>query len=207
MKVLTILFISLFFLFIGCQDDNSILEPTKNLNDISLEKGRPILVRDLDDGLGDDGIKLLDGFEDLENYTLKHSRFFSVKGNSGGKLYVSHSWLDINGKEVTLYAELIIPRNAFKGTLEFDIIFDLDNYAMELYPSPYTFDKPVMFSMFFSGVDLSGYAVSDFDFNYLDGEPEDLVYSTKYVDINEGILKVWDAQLHHFSRYGWTRKK
>jgi hypothetical protein len=203
MKALTILFISLFFLFIGCQDNNSILEPTNDLSDISLEKGRPILVRDL----GDDGIKLLDGFEDLDNYNINYSQNFTIDGNKGGRVSVTHSWKDGRGMPVSLKSELVIPRNAFKGELTFDMIFDLENYSMELYPSPFTFDKPVEFSMYFYGIDLSEFRGYDIDFNYLDGETEDIEYYSKDVNFDYGNLVIWGAQLHHFSRYGWTRTK
>lgn len=44
-KVAILILLSLFFI-IGCQDDNSILEPNYNSNDVTLEKGRPILLDD-----------------------------------------------------------------------------------------------------------------------------------------------------------------
>lgn len=44
-KAVIITLLSLFFI-IGCQDDNSILEPNYNSNDVTLEKGRPILLDD-----------------------------------------------------------------------------------------------------------------------------------------------------------------
>ncbi len=101
--------------------------------------------------------------------------------------------------------ELWIPQGAFKGTMTFDMIFDLENYAMELYPSPFTFDKPVELYMYWYGLDLSSYLGYDFDFNYLDGAGEEIKYDYSKIDIKNGTLVIEGAQLNHFSRYGWTR--
>lgn len=190
---------------IGCQENNSILEPQNEQFDAStLNKGRIILDGKLDDD-GDDDLRLLDDFSDETNYKVKYTENFTVDGKKGGKLSIKHSWKNEYGMPVSLTAELIVPRNAFEGVKDFDMIFDLENYSMELYPSPFTFDIPVEFSMYFYGLDLSEYAGYDLDFNYLDGEEEELEYYYKDVDFDNGNLVVWGAKLHHFSRYGWVR--
>jgi hypothetical protein len=200
-KVAILILLSLFFM-IGCQDDNSLLEPT---NDVagSLNKGRVILGNGLTDGL-----KSADGFTDINtDIVSKYSKSFTVDGAKGGKLYVGYSWINSVGQKVNLSANLIIPSGAYKGILTFDMIFDLDNFALELYPSPFTFDKPVVLNLIFSGVDLTGIDPNQFNFNYLDGASENIKYDYISVDVANKMLEVSGAQLNHFSRYGWTRTK
>ena len=201
MKALAILILLSIFFMIGCEDSNSILEPG---NDVagSLNKGRVILSAD-----SEEAEKALDGAVDLTNYNLKYSQNFTINGSKGGRVSVTHSWKDGRGMPVSLKSELVIPKGAFKGELTFDMIFDLENYAMELYPSPFTFDKPVEFSMYFYGLDLSSFIGYELDFNYLDGESENIESFRENVDFANGNLVVWGAKIPHFSRYGWTRTK
>lgn len=114
--------------------------------------------------------------------------------------------MDKNNQKVNLSANLTIPRNAYKGELTFDIIFDLENYGVELYPSPFTFDKPASLNLIYSWMDLSGIDENKFVFDYLDGE-ERMEYKSTSYDIVEGFIEVKRAELHHFSRYGWTRTR
>ncbi len=204
MKKVLLTIIAALFIVVGCQDNNSVLEPTSDSMDASvLNKGRVILPRSGDD----DDLRLLDVYSDEINYKVKYSENFTVDGKKGAKLSIKHSWKNDYGMPVSLTAELDVPRKAFEGVMEFDMIFDLENYSMELYPSPFTFDIPVEFSMYFYGLDLSEYAGYDLDFNYLDGEEEELEYYYKDVDFDNGNLVIWGAKLNHFSRYGWVRAK
>lgn len=203
MKKVLLTIMATLFIIVGCQDNSLLLEPTNDNMDASvLNKGRVILDRSLDD---DVDLRLLDDFSDETNYKVKYTENFTVDGKKGGRLSIKHSWKDASGSPVSLTAELIIPRKAFEGVENFDMIFDLENYSMELYPSPFEFDIPVEFSMYFYGLDLSAFAGAELDFNYLDGEQEDLEYYYKDVDFTNGNLVVWGAKLHHFSRYGWVR--
>ena len=203
MKKLAFLILASLFVFTGCQDDKSILEPTNDYANYEMSKGRPIL------SLDSDQLKLTDDTDisdlNVDDIKYKYSESFVVDGSKGGRVSVKYSWKDGRGYPVSLTAELVIPKGAYKGSLEFDMLFDLENYAMELYPSPFTFDKPVDFSMYFYGVDLSQFAGSDIDFNYLDREGETVESKFIHYDLGNGTLQVWNAQLHHFSRYGWTR--
>jgi hypothetical protein len=104
-------------------------------------------------------------------------------------------------------AILTIPSGAFSGELTFDIIFDMENYTVELYPSPFTFDIPVLLDLRFTGANLltSDSAVMEFD--YLDGEEDTITYNYMKVDPDRGLLIIEGAQLPHFSRYGWVRTR
>ena len=199
MKKIVILILTSLLFMVGCQDDNSILEPTNDVTSAnSLDKGRVIL----SDGLKDLGIDI-----NTDNNKLSiMSKNFTVDGNKGDLLMISETYLK-NGKLVSMSAKLTIPQNAFKGKLTFDMIFDFDNYSVKLYPTPFTFDKPVLLDLSFYGVDFSTLDASTLGFNYLDGEKEQLNYA--YLNINEkwGVLSIGGAEIPHFSRYGWTRVK
>lgn len=224
MKKTITLFLASLFLLIGCNENSSILEPEEDYTVNSLSKGRPILIGDnqklilsddlddiiLEDELADDKFNLklknpLLSANDLENFKYQaiYSRTFTIDGSKGGRVFIKHKYTSPNGQILTLNADLQIPRGAFEGELTFDMIFDLENLAMELYPSPFVFDKPVLFNMFWMGLDLSSYA--DLDFDYLDGESENIQCNHVNIDVDNGILQVVGAELHHFSRYGWTR--
>jgi hypothetical protein len=228
-KLVLFILISLFILS-GCQDDKSIIEPNNDYANYEMLKGRPILSYDLDSyKLTDDS----DSFDDLEDSDIiikpldllsknkncsaeleyvkpnvtktKYSQTLTINGDKGGKVYLMHIWKKNNGSIARLYAILDIPIGAFKGILTFEIIFDLDNYAVELYPSPYQFDKPVLLSLMFEHIDLSDLDVNNFSFQYLDGAKEDITYKSACANLDQGMIRIIGAQLNHFSRYGWTR--
>ena len=231
MKKLIGIILSALFLLAGCNENNSILEPESSNGDPSqLDKGRPILNLDLDDGddfdklyyLYDDSLnyggniflrgededsKELNDYSDLDGYKTKYSQNFTINGSVGGNIGVKHEWINENGERVRLVSYLRIPAGAFEGDLTFDMIFDVENNSMELYPSPFSFDLPVDFSMYWYGLDLEGFDNSEFEFGYLDGEGEEIICKRKYADVSSGTLVVQSAQLHHFSRYGWTRTR
>ena len=112
-----IYFVLLLMLSIGCQESSSILGPEFPS---SLEK-RP-------DPLS----------SDLTKSKYKFSENNIVNGDSGGVLHVKYSYLNDDLEKVSLTAKLIIPEGAFEGELEFKMFFDIENYEIDLYPSPYS---------------------------------------------------------------------
>ena len=220
MKKVLFATMALLFIIVGCQDDNSILTPSDSIEEAStLKKGRIILDRKLydddekdllylKDSLNNNGANKLNDYE-LGSFGDNHSFFkkkYKVDGKKGAMLYFNEPFTNEKGEFGILNAWLNIPSGAFDGELEFEVIFYLDCYSMELYPSPYTFKKPLSLTLFFYNVDLNR---NDrlLDFAYVEGEGEDVEYRMKKVDYKNGNIFVWDAQLHHFSRYGWTRKR
>ena len=139
----------------------------------------------------------------LEGYKVNYTRNYTV---NGGVLFLKVSWLNEDSARVALESKLTIPKGVYKGDLTFDMIFDLENFALELYPSPYTFDVPVLLDMKFTRIDLSGIDLANFNFTYLDGE-EEMKYKQIRTNEVEGTIAVYGAVLGHFSRYGWTRTK
>ena len=202
MKKLAILILSALFLITGCQDDKSILEPDNNYINAELTKGRPIFNYDNSDGLDD-----LDLNFDYDYATKKFSfvtKNFTVDGSKGDELIISESSFK-DGKLISMSAKLTIPAKAFKGTKNFDIIFDFYYYSVELYPSPFIFNKPVILDLSFYGVDFSNLDSDNLNFEYLDGENEVLKYADITINKSWKVLSIKGAELSHFSRYGWTR--
>lgn len=223
---LSILLLTIFIL-IGCQDDSSILAPINNYSDYEMSKGRPILIDDLnynkiitDDDLIDEeddiAKEILLKRENSEheklrvkqsNVKTKHSRVLTINSEKGGKVYLNHKWENEDNQYSKLTAVLDIPEGSFEGDLTFEIIFDLENYAVELYPSPYKFNKPLLLDLIFENVDLTTFDPEVFVFDYLDGEQENIIYKSIDYNLDNGDLRVKEAELNHFSRYGWTRTK
>lgn len=231
MKRNSFLFLISLLLITGCHEDSSILEPLYEDSSTELSKTRPIFRYNSSDQIlsgetnSSENVsstnifavgKKSDGGSELKNNSkqdvkIKHSKTLTINGEKGGIVYLSHKFATtISGqnKNTKLSAKLDIPCGAFSGELTFDIIFDIENLAVELYPSPYTFDKPVLLNLEFKNVDLSGFDPSIFVFDYLDGkEPENLKVKSAKIDIKNNKLSIKEAELHHFSRYGWTRNK
>ncbi|MBK7105022.1 MAG: hypothetical protein IPH62_07050 [Ignavibacteriae bacterium] len=191
----TLLLISLIMLtFIACNDDNSIVNPSTNSYSENLSLAKIV---------GDTTIETVD----TTFFKEKHSQSLSVNGEKGGKIFVKHMFKNKRNKILKLDAVLTIPDSAYKGDLTFDIIFDLETLGAELYPSPFTFDKPVILDLKFMNADLKEFELKDLTFDYLDGEPENLKYDNIKFDLEKGLLEITGAQIPHFSRYGWTRTK
>ena len=206
MKKTILALIAALFVVVGCQENNSILEPENEQFEAStLNKGRIIINRDLDDD--DDIFDRLDFSYDDDTKTLSvKSKTFTVDGKTGDEIFVSETFLK-DGKLVSMSAKLTIPQRAFKGTITFDMIFDFDNYTLELYPSPFTFDKPVLLDLTFWGVNFDELEFDITDFSYLDGLNEKINVASETINKDWGLLKVEGAELNHFSRYGWVRIK
>jgi hypothetical protein len=221
MKKIIIIALLGFFIFSGCEDNNSILEPTNDSNEI-LSKYEDLEyiqsnITDWSNRTNFDEAYTTHFLEAAEIVELdssykkfskkeKFSKNYTVNGEKGGILFLKISWLTEDCIRVALESKLTIPKGAYKGDLTFDMIFDLENYALELYPSPFTFDIPVILDMKFTHIDLSDIGSDRFDFKYLDGK-EKMEFKGIRIDEDRGTIAVYGAVLHHFSRYGWTRTK
>ena len=196
MQKLLVLILLIGTLFVGCQNEDSLLEPeTNNESSTSLNK-----------------FSFLDGksklsFWERDNNNLGNilSDYNIVLGYSGGD--VSFDYDGPNGFHAE--GKLIIPKDAYFGFKKFSIEFDPVNYAAHFYPSPTTFNKPLTLNMKFSGLDLSGINEDEIEFCYMgeDGELEVVKCKELIVKKREGILEIVGAEILHFSRYGWTRTK
>ncbi|MCB9210893.1 MAG: hypothetical protein H6609_16120 [Ignavibacteriales bacterium] len=198
MKKILIALIAVMFVFVACENNNSILEP----NTTSSIKPNVLLTNE------NPLYEIMSiALEDTTFIQLKYSKKLTVDGNKGGKIKLEYKYKSKENKLVKLDAVLTIPKNAYKGELTFDMIFDLENYGLKFEPHPFTFDIPVILDLKFSNIDLSGFDLNNFVFDYLDGESEHLPYDKIKYDLEKGDLEILGAQIPHFSRYGWTRVK
>ena len=84
-----------------------------------------------------------------------------------------------------------------------------EDASIQLYPEM-TFARDVRMDLWYIGVDLQamGYTSSgDVDFVYFadNGDIEIIENNKSSVDLNKDQIKVMNARLNHFSRYGWIR--
>ncbi len=162
-------------LFVSCQENSELLAPENNSQITSLDKSSNTFASD--------------------SYT--------IDGSEGGQIKVEHNWINDSGKKVKLNAKLNIPRNAFKGSKEFYMVFNLDKNSVNLFPSPTTFDKPLSFSLKYKNTKVD---YTNLVFTYLDGY-EVVEFEENIADTKNGTLAVKNAKLYHFSEWGWDRPK
>ncbi|MCW8803773.1 MAG: hypothetical protein OQK57_05180 [Ignavibacteriaceae bacterium] len=83
-----------------------------------------------------------------------------------------------------------------------------DEYAaIHFYPEM-AFDETLNFFQSFEGLHLENYPTGTLDFVFIadDGSVELIKKNGVQVVVPQGIVRVQNAKLLHFSRYGWIRK-
>ena len=131
-----------------------------------------------------------------------YSQDLSINGKKGGKLSFNNTWFD---RGISMTATLNIPEGAFKGTKDFTVEFNCNDLSVELSPTPFSFDIPVELTLRYYGVDVSDYTDKPV-FTYLSndaGQTEEVAYQS--LSIGKNYILVGNAQLHHFSRYGFVK--
>ena len=85
---------------------------------------------------------------------------------------------------------------------------DNDYAAFHFYPSM-SFAKPVKFTQNFTGIDLTNYKTGTLDFVYTDdkGNFETIRNNGIQTNLAQGFVRILNAKLFHFSRYGWARAR
>ncbi len=94
---------------------------------------------------------------------------------------------------------------SFYGTKTITQTFDTETAAITFGPSM-QFNVPVDYTLTISGVDLTGVNPATLDFVYIDANGNMFYVEKDYVtmDASTGFLKVKNAKLDHFSRYGFV---
>ncbi len=173
-------------MFAGCSNDLNINNPVNN------QLADEFVTRE---DLG--GLRL--------NKTVTVSKL--IDGSQGGFLFVGDQFNSQHGTSGSIYASCYFPSGAFSGSQT--ITMTVDDQTLTGTFSPHMeFDKPVSFSVLFTGVNLSAYTKSQFRFAYYgeDGIRTEVSSSYIYFDKEKGVLGILNAQLPHFSRYGFIRK-
>ena len=186
-NLLIILLLSSGLFLVGCSKDSSLVGPTGT--DIT---NQPVQTQ------GDSFISL--PFTSLDKLKKEEKE---INGDEGGTI-------EIEGKlkhGIKFEAKLVIPKGAFEGTKKITVKFDKKIAAFDFSPNNTTFDKPLLFTAKIEGLNLKGIDPNSVQFGYIDknGNLVPIVYDEIKVDVEEGELAVYNAQLNHFSRYGWAK--
>lgn len=199
-----ITFISLLLLpLIGCSDYTEFpVEPTSNnkvLEKQSVFSETPDF-RTLDYEL----IPIPPKSPEWQGITLSTNEI--IFGKLGGEIVLDKFYRADDGKIINILASLTIPPGAFKGARKITIEVDDEFAALHFYP-PMTFEKPLMLTQSFTGLDLRNHHTGTIDFSYIgdDGSFECIRKNGVQMIVPQGLVRVLNARLSHFSRYGWTR--
>ena len=128
-----------------------------------------------------------------------------VSGSAGGTLSLHTSYSGgINGL-VTIDADLVFSPGAFSGDKLITLHVN-DEYCESTFGPSSVFDVPAVYNIRYTGLDLSGVDPSSVVFIYdsEDGTTEVIENEGISVDVSTGTLEVLNAQLPHFSRFGFV---
>jgi hypothetical protein len=125
-----------------------------------------------------------------------------INGSTGGTIEYNLKVANLN-----VNGTLTVPENSFNGTMDISAVFNNRSTTQTFGPSPFTFENTLLLTLEYSGLNLKKIDPSQIDFYYIDNEGQfhKAVYSSITVDVEAGILKVVEAKINHFSRWGWAK--
>jgi hypothetical protein len=137
-----------------------------------------------------------------------YSQTVTINGEVGGEIEIEESYVAAGGQTVEMYARIIVPQNAFTGDLPITMTVD-DEYAAVWFTPHIIFNNPVKLKMSFTGIDLDELMLvsGKYDLLYIndDGTTELVGHDEVHVIESQGEIRVQNAYLNHFSRYGFSR--
>jgi hypothetical protein len=198
MKKAILLIILIGITFLGCSDnlDNTLLSisDVENLTDPRLERD-PHTDRNTAN-------------TDLKKLSVSKL----INGETGGELIIDTTYINYQGRLINVFGRIFFVDSSFTGTTEFTMVLHPEDTSVELFPHNMVFDRVARVSVWYTGVDLDamGYNTTghvDFAFFADDGSTEIIPAPAQqsHVNMEQNTIKVLNAQLHHFSRYGWIR--
>ncbi|MBZ0178238.1 MAG: hypothetical protein K8F36_03020 [Melioribacteraceae bacterium] len=131
-----------------------------------------------------------------------------IDGNAGGSINFSFDYVASSGQTVQVYGNLTIPAGAFNTTENIELFIDNEIAAIDFFPSPLSFNTPLLLNLTFKGLVLQegDDSVLDFYYTYDNQTQFELIAkNARIVNLSNGKLQVVQAQLPHFSRFGWFR--
>jgi hypothetical protein len=184
MKNLNILLLLLIFLFPGCQSD-SFVNPEFGLQ-------------------SEKNIKNWLQFEETGAFRLDKEVLVINEVNGKNGRTVEY---DLNVANLSVNGTLTIPKNSFDGIMDISASFSNQSTTQTFGPSPFTFRKTLLLTLEYRGVNLRNINPSEIDFYYIDnsGQFHRAEYASLEINPEEGLLKVVDARINHFSRWGWAK--
>jgi hypothetical protein len=183
-KLLTFLLFSI-FLFIACNQESEITSPVDGGSEHQLT-----LIQ----------LPLPSGVLAVETQTY----YKDINGTYGGEFSADYSYQSSSGT-VSQYSILDFDPGAFSGVKTISQTFNTGGAAMEFGPSM-QFQATVKYTYTITGADLSGINAATLDFVYIDanGNMYPVNYESVSMDETTGMLQVINAELPHFSRYGFV---
>ncbi|MGB5531393.1 MAG: hypothetical protein WBQ32_15600 [Ignavibacteriaceae bacterium] len=130
-----------------------------------------------------------------------------IDGSTGGRMIMDKYYISEEGDSVKIQADLRIPEGAFQGTETITMTVDDEYAAVHFYPEM-VFDDTLKLFQSFEGLHLENYPTGTIDFVFIrdDGSLELIKKNGVQVVVPQGIVRVQNAKLLHFSRYGWIKK-
>jgi hypothetical protein len=130
-----------------------------------------------------------------------------IDGSIGGRMIFEDYYISEEGDTVAFKIDLKIPAGAFQGSETITITVDSDSAIVHFYPEM-VFAETLQLFQSFEGLHLENLQTGTIDFVFIrdDGSIELIKKNGTQVVIPQGIVRVQNAKLVHFSRYGWIRK-
>ncbi len=138
---------------------------------------------------------------DSQSSLFKSTISQSINGETGGTIPIDLASAD---GEFAVTGEIVFPENCFAGTEEITISVAGDLAALDFGPS-LVFQNSVNLNLSLSGVDVTDDDNVGFKYIQDSGDLLQIEYSNIAVNVSEAEVLVEEAQLNHFSRYGFTK--
>jgi len=139
------------------------------------------------------------GVEDL------HTEYKDINGTYGGWFNEYFQYSSGQNGTVNFQSTLHFYSNSFTGTQTISQTFNTETAAITFGPSM-QFNVAVDYTLTITGLDLTGVNPATLDFVYIDANGNMYAVQKEYVtmDLSTSMLKVKNAKLNHFSRYGFV---
>ena len=186
MKKFATITLMVFTLLLGCTPDANITSP-----DESVTKPQAQLIK----------LPAMKSGLKIET-DLTRSKY--INGYNGGSFIEQFEFQCVTGN-VIINSQLNFPAGAFSGGKTITQTFDTETASLEFGPAM-QFNIPVKYTLTVSGLDLTGINPETLDFVYVaqNGSITGVEYDSITMDVATGTLKVTNAKLNHFSRYGFV---
>jgi hypothetical protein len=130
-----------------------------------------------------------------------------IDGSVGGRMIMEKYYIAENGDSIIMKADLRIPGGAFQGTKIISMTVDDEFAVIHFYPEM-VFAETLRLFQSFEGLHLENYSTGTLDFVFIrdDGSIELIKKNGIQIVVPQGIVRVQNAKLLHFCKYGWVRK-
>lgn len=205
-------FSSIYFIF-GCSDTNQLAGPDNTVNVIEQSSSISSV----------NWISLPQPNNKSLQKRFSKGKFIKLAGGRGNNIHIKEQYEGGPFGVVKIDVKISFERDSFNEEFSFyegeDYLFNNDGKELwftllvddETCTSTFTphimFDKPVELDLKFEGVDFHGMDPDKIQFVFMPEGSEQAfvpVYRKLLIDPEKGKLQVWDAQIPHFSRYGYA---